>query len=145
MWNQGVEKPYFNRVIVRVGFGPLLFKSPPARHSFSAYRLAASGVAPLSSFSQMASSDPLVSRLKHLIVTTLKLEDVDPAQMADDEPLIGSGLNLDSIDALELVVTLEKEFGIKISSSEESRQALTSIAHLAEYIRVRADPARIAS
>ena len=93
----------------------------------------------------MASSDPLISRLKHLIVSTLKLEDVDPAQMADDEPLIGSGLNLDSIDALELVVTLEKEFGIKISSSEESRQALTSIAHLAEYIRVRADPARIAS
>jgi acyl carrier protein len=91
----------------------------------------------------MASSDPLISRLKQLIVTTLKLEDVDPGQMADDEPLIGSGLNLDSIDALELVVTLEKEFGIKISSSEESRQALTSIAHLAEYIRVRADPARI--
>jgi acyl carrier protein len=93
----------------------------------------------------MASSDPLITRLKHLIVATLKLEDVDPVQMADDEPLIGSGLNLDSIDALELVVTLEKEFGIKISSSEESRQALTSIAHLAEYIRVRADPARISS
>lgn len=87
--------------------------------------------------------DPLLVRLKHLIVATLKLEDVDPAQMADDEPLIGSGLNLDSIDALELVVTLEKEFGIKISSSEESRQALASIAHLAEYIRVRADPARL--
>ena len=51
-------------------------------------------------------SDPLINRLKHLIVTTLKLEDVSPAQMADDEPLIGSGLNLDSIDALELVVTL---------------------------------------
>ena len=93
----------------------------------------------------MASSDPLIFRLKHLIVTTLKLEDVDPVQMADDEPLIGSGLNLDSIDALELVVTLEKEFGIKISSSEESRQALTSIAHLAEYIRVRADPTRISN
>ena len=91
----------------------------------------------------MASSDPLISRLKHLIVATLKLEEVDPVQMADDEPLIGSGLNLDSIDALELVVTLEKEFGIKISSSEESRQALTSVAHLAEYIRVRADPSRI--
>ena len=93
---------------------------------------------------QMALPDPLIPRLKHLVVTTLKLEDVDPAQMADDEPLIGSGLNLDSIDALELVVTLEKEFGIKISSSEESRQALASIAHLAEYIRLRADPARLA-
>lgn len=108
-----------------------------------AYRLARVGVRGLSFFSHMALSDPLITRLKHLIVTTLKLEDVDPAQMADDEPLIGSGLNLDSIDALELVVTLEKEFGIKISSSEESRQALASIAHLAEYIRVRADPSRL--
>ncbi len=87
--------------------------------------------------------DPLNTRLKHLIVTTLKLEDVTPAELADDEPLIGSGLNLDSIDALELVVTLEKEFGIKIGSSEESRQALASIAHLAEFIRARADPARL--
>ncbi|MEO6569446.1 MAG: phosphopantetheine-binding protein, partial [Opitutaceae bacterium] len=77
-------------------------------------------------------SDPLKTRLKQLIVTTLKLEDVTPSDLADDEPLIGSGLNLDSIDALELVVTLEKEFGVKIASSEESRQALASIAHLAE-------------
>jgi acyl carrier protein len=89
-------------------------------------------------------SDPLKTRLKQLIVTTLKLEDVTPADLADDEPLIGSGLNLDSIDALELVVTLEKEFGVKIASSEESKQALASIAHLAEFIRARADPARIA-
>lgn len=89
-------------------------------------------------------SDPLKTKLKQLIVTTLKLEDVTPADLADDEPLIGSGLNLDSIDALELVVTLEKEFGVKIASSEESRQALASIAHLAEFIRARADPARLA-
>lgn len=88
-------------------------------------------------------ADSLNTKLKQLIVTTLKLEDVSPADLADDEPLIGSGLNLDSIDALELVVTLEKEYGIKISSSEESRQALASIAHLAEFIRARADPARL--
>jgi len=87
--------------------------------------------------------DPLKTKLKQLIVTTLKLEDVKPEDLADDEPLIGSGLNLDSIDALELVVTLEKEYGIKISSSEESRLALASIAHLAEFIRARADPARL--
>ena len=123
------------------------WKAPLRRESnstsFSAYRLAAAGARGLSSFPAMALTDPLITRLKHLVVTTLKLEDVNPAQMADDEPLIGSGLNLDSIDALELVVTLEKEFGIKISSSEESRQALASIAHLAEYIRVRADPSRL--
>ena len=87
--------------------------------------------------------DPLKTKLKQLIVATLKLEDVKPEDLADDEPLIGSGLNLDSIDALELVVTLEKEYGIKIKSSEESRVALASIAHLAEFIRAHADPARI--
>lgn len=87
--------------------------------------------------------DPLKTRLKQLIVSTLKLEDVAPETLADDEPLIGSGLNLDSIDALELVVTLEREFGIKIASSEESRQALASIGRLAEFIRARADPARL--
>lgn len=87
--------------------------------------------------------DPLITRLKQLIVTTLKLEDVKPTDLADDAPLIGSGLNLDSIDALELVVTLEREFGIKITSSEESRQALASVAHLAEFIRSRADPSRL--
>ena len=81
--------------------------------------------------------DPLVARLKTLIVQTLKLDDVRPEDIPDDEPLIGSQrFGLDSIDALELVVKLEKEFGVKISSSEESRKALASVASLAEYIRV---------
>ena len=48
-----------------------------------------------------------------------------------------AGFGLDSVDALELVVRLEKEFGIKISSSEESRRALSSVAGLAEFIRAR--------
>jgi acyl carrier protein len=87
--------------------------------------------------------DPLSVRIKHLIVDTLRLEGVDPAQIKDDEPLIGTGLSLDSIDALELVVKLEKEFGIKISSSEESRQALASVASLVEFIRARADRSRL--
>lgn len=82
-------------------------------------------------------SDPLALRLKELIVRTLKLEDVAPADIRDDEPLVGSGLNLDSIDALELVVAIEKEFGVKISSSEESRSALRSVASLAAFIRDR--------
>jgi len=88
-------------------------------------------------------SDPLKLHLKELIVRTLKLEDLKPADLSDDEPLIGSGLNLDSIDALELVVAIEKEFGIKITSSEESRSALASIAGLAEFIRARAAPDRL--
>ncbi|MFA6287296.1 MAG: phosphopantetheine-binding protein [Opitutaceae bacterium] len=87
--------------------------------------------------------DPLIAKLKVLIVDTLRLEDVTPADLPDDEPLIGGGLSLDSIDALELVVRLEKEFGIKISSSEESRAALASIKALATFIRERADPGRL--
>ncbi len=89
--------------------------------------------------------DPLIAKLKVLIVDTLRLEDVTPEELPDEEPLIGGGLSLDSIDALELVVRLEKEFGIKISSSEESRAALASIKALAAFIRERADPVRLPS
>ena len=87
--------------------------------------------------------DLLLAQLKILVVETLRLEDVKPADIPDEEPLIGGGLSLDSIDALELVVRLEKEFGIKISSSEESRTALASIKTLAAFIRERADPSRL--
>lgn len=83
-----------------------------------------------------AVSDPLISRLKVLIVTTLKLEGVRPEELPEDEPLIGTPrFGLDSIDALELVLALDKEFGIKIGSSEESRQALGSVKALAAFIR----------
>lgn len=82
-------------------------------------------------------SDPLHEKLKVLIVDTLRLEDIQPADIPDHEPLVGGGLSLDSIDALELVVKLEKEFGLKIASSEESRAAL------AAYLRAHADPARL--
>ena len=83
-------------------------------------------------------SDPLTDRLKTLIVNTLKLDGVRPEDIPDDEPLIGSvRFGLDSIDALELVLTLEREFGLKIGSSEESRKALASVGALAAYIRSR--------
>lgn len=87
--------------------------------------------------------DPLNARLKSLMIETLRLEDVTPADIADDDALIGGGLSLDSIDALELVVKLEKEFGIKIGSSEESRSALASVNALSAYIRAHADPSRL--
>jgi len=90
-------------------------------------------------------ADPLTFRLKNIIVETLHLEGIKPEDIKDDEPLMGSGLALDSIDALELVVKLEKEFGIKIGSSEESRQALSSVTGLAAFIRQRADQSRLPS
>ena len=86
----------------------------------------------------MPAADTLIPRLKHLIIATLNLEGLTPDQIDENAPLIGSGLALDSIDALELVVKLEKEFGIKISNSEESRQALASVRTLADFIRARA-------
>jgi acyl carrier protein len=89
-------------------------------------------------------ADPLSARLKVLIVDLLRLEGVRPEDIKDDEPLIGSGLSLDSVDILELVLKIEKDYGIKIGSSEESREALASVASLAAFIRERADPERLA-
>jgi acyl carrier protein len=81
-------------------------------------------------------SDPLTLRLKNLIIATLKLDDIRPEDIPDDEPLIGSPrFGLDSIDALELVLALEKEFGVKIGSSEESRKALATVNTLAAFLR----------
>jgi acyl carrier protein len=81
-------------------------------------------------------SDALTLRLKTLVVATLKLTDIRPEDIPDDEPLIGSPrLGLDSIDALELVLAIEKQFGVKIGSSEESRKALANVSTLAAYIR----------
>ncbi|MDX2111532.1 MAG: phosphopantetheine-binding protein [Verrucomicrobiota bacterium] len=84
--------------------------------------------------------DELKLKLKKLIVETLNLEGVEPEKIADNEPLFGSGLNLDSIDALELVLRVEKEFGIKISSSEESRKALATINTLVAFIESKRNP-----
>jgi acyl carrier protein len=86
--------------------------------------------------------DSLTTRLKILIIATLKLDGVQPSDIPDDEPLVGSPrLGLDSIDALELVLAVEKEFGVKIGSSEESRQALASVNALSAYLRAHAPQA----
>ncbi|WP_269537568.1 phosphopantetheine-binding protein [Cerasicoccus fimbriatus] len=79
----------------------------------------------------------LTDRLKTLIVDALQLDDVEPQELDNDEPLMDNGLGLDSIDALELVVRVEKEFGIKIKNSEEAREALASINSLAAFIQSR--------
>lgn len=76
----------------------------------------------------------LKDRLRTLIIDKLKLEDVKPADIADDTPLFGEGLALDSIDALELVVALEKEFKIKVEDEEVGAKAFKSLSTLAEFI-----------
>lgn len=59
-----------------------------------------------------------IGRVKHLLINALQL-DLDPDEIADDSPLFGFGLGLDSIDALTLIVAVEHEFGIKVSSNED--------------------------
>ena len=78
-----------------------------------------------------------LSELKAKIIESLKLQDITPDQIADDDPLFGEGLGLDSIDALELVVMLEKNYGIVIKDIEEGRPAFQSVRTLAEFIKAR--------
>ena len=72
-------------------------------------------------------------RLKKILVERLKLQ-VDPAQIDDNAPLFGEGLGLDSIDALELVVGLEQEFGVQVPDEAVGREAFASINALAEFV-----------
>jgi len=74
------------------------------------------------------------STIKRLIVQSLNLEGVIPESIADDQPLFGQGLGLDSVDALELLVALEKEFGMSLETHEVDRSALASVASLARFI-----------
>ena len=73
-------------------------------------------------------------RLKRLLVSSLHLEGLEPQSIADDQMLFGEGLGLDSVDALELVVALEREFGIAISSEEVGRDSFASIRALAGLV-----------
>ena len=75
----------------------------------------------------------LKSQIKRLIVDRLKLE-VDPATIEDAQPLFGEGLGLDSIDALELVLGVEQEFGVKIEDEEMGAAALSSVDSLAAFV-----------
>jgi acyl carrier protein len=76
----------------------------------------------------------LKQQLKEQIIEELNLEDMKPADILDDAPLFGDGLGLDSIDALELVVLLEKYHGVKITEEETGKRVLTSIDTMAEFI-----------
>jgi acyl carrier protein len=80
----------------------------------------------------MANAD-LTHRIKELIISSLKL-DKQPSDIADDEPLFGEGLGLDSIDALELAVALDRTFHVTIPDEKVGKQAFASVAALANYV-----------
>lgn len=73
-------------------------------------------------------------KLKELLVENLSLEDVTPEEIKDDEILFGEGLGLDSLDAVEIVVLLQRNFGLEVKDMEKGREIFYSIDTLARYV-----------
>lgn len=78
--------------------------------------------------------EKLKLELKEKLIENLNLEDIEVADMGDDESLFGDGLGLDSIDALELIVMLDKDYGIKLSDPKKGKEIFESINTMASYI-----------
>lgn len=78
--------------------------------------------------------DTLKLELKQHIIKYLNFSGMNPDEIIDDAPLFGEGLGLDSIDSIELVVLLEREYGIKITDPKEGRKILVNVNTMAEFI-----------
>ncbi len=78
--------------------------------------------------------DALKQELKENIIEQLNLEDVSVDEIGDNDPLFGDGLGLDSIDALELIVMLDKDYGIKLTDPKEGKAIFESVEVMANYI-----------
>jgi len=78
--------------------------------------------------------DELIDKLKQEVIQQLNLEDISAEDIDPDAPLFGEGLGLDSIDALELIVLLEKNYGIKIEDPKDGKKIFFSIRTMAAYI-----------
>jgi len=78
--------------------------------------------------------EELLLKIKEQVIEVLNLEDVEPSDIDSDAALFGDGLGLDSIDALELIVLLEKQYGIKIEDPKDGKKIFYSIRTIAEYI-----------
>ena len=84
------------------------------------------------------STDALVLELKQLIIDTLDLEDISPTDIDEEAPLFVEGLGLDSIDALELGVALQKRYGVKLDAeSRETREYFASVRNLSALVAER--------
>lgn len=79
--------------------------------------------------------EELIIELKKQIIEVLNLEDVQPEDIDNEAPLFGEGLGLDSIDALELIVMMEKVYGIKIKDPSAGKEIFKSINTMAEFVK----------
>ncbi|HVD96895.1 MAG TPA: phosphopantetheine-binding protein [Cytophagaceae bacterium] len=79
--------------------------------------------------------EDLVLDLKKNIKSALNLEHIEAEQIETDAPLFGTGLGLDSIDALELIVLMEKKYGVKVKSAEDGKTIFQSVKSMADYIQ----------
>ena len=80
--------------------------------------------------------EALIAELKQKVVEALNLEELSAEEINENTPLFGAdGLGLDSIDALELIVLLDKEYGIRLSDPKQGKEIFYSIATMAEYIQ----------
>lgn len=77
----------------------------------------------------------LIQELKERIIEVLNLEEVTPEDIDSDAPLFGDGLGLDSIDALELIVMLEKNYGIRLTDPAKGKDVFKSVSVMADYIQ----------
>ena len=77
----------------------------------------------------------LIKELKEEIIKTLNLEEVRPEDIDENAALSGDGLGLDSIDALELIVLMEKNYGIKLQDPNQGKEIFKSIVTMAEYVQ----------
>jgi acyl carrier protein len=78
--------------------------------------------------------EQLITNLKTEIIEVLNLSELTPESIDENAPLFVEGLGLDSIDALELIVLLEKKYGLKLGTAEEGKKVLRSVRSMAEFI-----------
>lgn len=79
-------------------------------------------------------STDLHLKVKQMIIDSLRIEDMTPEEIETDAPLFGEGLGLDSIDALQLVVAMEKEFGVVVPDAATGSRVFVSVHSMADYI-----------
>jgi acyl carrier protein len=78
--------------------------------------------------------EQLITKLKQQIVAQLNLKDIKPEDIGDDQPLFVQGLGLDSIDALEIIVLLQQQYGIKLTNPADGPEVFKTVRSIAEYV-----------